>query len=405
MEFPENSDEIVLTLNSTETYFSRCVGYCHYHKVYLTQKQLKGKECLKKGCRHLERTGHQFWKEREAKRKHQKEAQFAVNAHIVPEKEPKTPVRMAQKPKRFVCLDLEMCDLTPSERKAAKGLPSEIIQIGAVMLDENYNCISQFSTLVKPIYGKVSEIIENLTGITNENLENADIFSTAIRKLYAWLGEANITTFCWSDSDYKQLYDETYVKAKNHSEYFDFYRTFVDLQKTFGILLNATQSVSLDSALKFSHLKFSGNRHSAISDAFNTARILHKICLQDKFNPKFEKIHKTTETFFTKSYEKSHSIEKDYTATFASFMPQELLEKFASDTQNEATAADSSEKTDGSGPKTGRIETKSHKKHNLNWLQKKFTCTNYGIRIRDWAIFSIKMRLTKDMETLSAQNE
>lgn len=80
--------------------------------------------------------------------------------------------------KRFVCLDLEMSELTEEQKQMICGLRNEIIQIGAVMLDENYNMISEFNTYVKPCYSSVTQSIKELTGITNERLENADDFIT-----------------------------------------------------------------------------------------------------------------------------------------------------------------------------------------------------------------------------------
>ena len=67
--------------------------------------------------------------------------------------------------KRFVCIDLEMSELTKKQRTLCKGLRNEVIQIGAVMLDENYNYISQFSSFVKPSFSNITPTIENLTGI------------------------------------------------------------------------------------------------------------------------------------------------------------------------------------------------------------------------------------------------
>lgn len=45
---------------------------------------------------------------------------------------------------KFVCVDLEMSKLNPSERRLVPSLRYEIIQLGAVLLDENYNLISLY---------------------------------------------------------------------------------------------------------------------------------------------------------------------------------------------------------------------------------------------------------------------
>ena len=52
---------------------NHCVGYCKFHKGYMTFKQIKKKECLQKQCSALERLPHQFWKQREIKKQNKKE--------------------------------------------------------------------------------------------------------------------------------------------------------------------------------------------------------------------------------------------------------------------------------------------------------------------------------------------
>ena len=48
--------------------------------------------------------------------------------------------------KRYVCLDLEMSEVTSKQRRYIGGLRNEIIQIGAVMLDEKYKIIGKLAT-------------------------------------------------------------------------------------------------------------------------------------------------------------------------------------------------------------------------------------------------------------------
>lgn len=253
--FPSDPMEICPCLYNTESYFCRCVGYCTFHKAYLTAKQLKIKNCLGKQCDALIRqTGHPFWIERELqkldKKLRKQEAATKLNGIS---RSPALPQKKAEpvvKKKRYICIDLEMNELTSKERKSVKGMAGEVIQIGAVMLDEDFNCISQFASYVKPVFSHITEEITKLTGISDETVAHADTFSTAFYKLYSWAGKDDITTFCWSDSDYKQLWNEIYVKAKNHDEYREFLKTFADLQLAFGKRLDAEKTLSLDTAEK-----------------------------------------------------------------------------------------------------------------------------------------------------------
>ncbi len=74
----------------------------------------------------------------------------------------------------YIVLDLEFNqDFSSLQRLDLKGNRSllEIIQIGAVKLDNNLNTIDSFNRYIKPsIYAKVSEFITELTGITTEQL-------------------------------------------------------------------------------------------------------------------------------------------------------------------------------------------------------------------------------------------
>ena len=65
---------------------------------------------------------------------------------------------------KYVVFDLEMCKI-PKHIKT-ENLHMEIIEIGAVLLDEAYKEVDSFKTYIKPEYGFVDNFIEKLTGIT-----------------------------------------------------------------------------------------------------------------------------------------------------------------------------------------------------------------------------------------------
>lgn len=57
------------SLYNTSISKRRCIGFCHLHHCYITATQLRQKECLKKQCNALERYEHEFWRQRELKKK------------------------------------------------------------------------------------------------------------------------------------------------------------------------------------------------------------------------------------------------------------------------------------------------------------------------------------------------
>ena len=295
--------------------------------------------------------------------------------------------------KRYICLDLEMCELTTNQRRTVKELRGEVIQIGAVMLDENLNYISEFSSLVKPEYGHISNEISALTGINDNMVEHADTFSTAFYKFFCWAGSDDITTFCWSNSDYKQLWNEIHIKAKNHDEYQEFLRTFVDLQAVLGKALSAKKAISLDVALKFCHLKFKGQRHSALFDAYNTARILFKMKHSGNLGNGWDYIASNTESEMCKNRIRNNSFDKDYTTSFASFISPALLEKFGYSDNNENHQETSI--NDFNLSQSVTMKNKGRK----DLLKKVFLCSRYGIKLSDWMKFSIRMSFVRDLKT------
>ncbi len=395
-EFPADSMEICPCLYNTESYFCRCVGYCTFHQAYLTARQLKTKNCLGKQCGALIRqTNHPFWLERSLLKmdKKLKKQEATARLHDISKKSLQSAKKTEPiiKKKRYICIDLEMNELTSKERKSVKGMAGEVIQIGAVILDENFNCISQFASYVKPVFSHITDEITKLTGISDETVANADTFSTAFYKLYCWAGKDDITTFCWSDSDYKQLWNEIYIKAKNHDEYREFLKTFADLQIAFGKKLGAEKTLSLDAAMKLCHLKFKGQRHNALADAFNTARILYKMQKVNKSSiENLPKLSTYTETVISKRFETSISKNYEFTASVASFITPELLAKFGYSEEKDVkkTEIPKKEKT---------IFSK--------FLSKKITCCKYGITPSKWLKFSVKVIFTKDMKIMKTGEE
>ncbi|MBO4639555.1 MAG: hypothetical protein J5710_07360 [Treponema sp.] len=389
-EFPTDPQAICQTLYNTESTCSKCIGYCTFHKGYITRKQLKTKQCLQKNCNALiKNTNHQFWIEREQKKEELKlkrieekriEEEKLSQFHLITENQKKKNIHIRNK--RFICLDLKTCKLTGKQKNIMKGgNPNEVIQIGAVMLDENLNYISQFSTFVKPVYGIISKDTVDNYEYYKDRLDHADTFSTAFYKLYTWAGsnQDDVTTLCWSNSVYTQLWDEIFIKAKNHDEYREFLKTFVDLQGMLGSALISKQQISFDTSLKYCHIKFDGLRDSALTYAINQARIFNKLIKHNKQNIDFNPLWKYTETNLSKVFYTANSHSNDFTSSFAAFMSKDLLQQF--------TQANESVET-----KTKTVAVNK----TPAYISKLFSCTKYGINVNTWLKFSTHMLFIRD---------
>ena len=122
---------------------------------------------------------------------------------------------------KYVIVDLEMNPVSneyPNERKVSR---LETIQIGAVLLDEKYQEIGSFVTLVKPEYNtRIQKRYEKLTGIKTSMVESAPHFKEALGMFFNWCGsiQDEVQIIQWSENDYLQFTRELQMKGISVSE-------------------------------------------------------------------------------------------------------------------------------------------------------------------------------------------
>lgn len=303
---------------------------------------------------------------------------------------PKASKKIKSSTKKYVCIDLEMTEFQSRRRSCIPGANGEVIQFGAVMLDENFNMISKFSSYVKPVYSSVTPAIHELTGITNKNLEDADDFITVFDKFTFWCGEGDIITFCWSRADHNQLWCELEAKGRHRYDLFACLKDFVDLQKIFGNLISSKVPVSLESAMKLLQMDYQGQVHTALSDSFNTARILHKLFCTDSLDFDIEYINPNEK----KEKTEYKAPKENYNCSFASFMSPELLEQFGwtydeeleEDCYEEYGMEEDTELLESS-PLLGLIDDKE-----INCL-----CAKYKIKVNNWLKLATDVIKTEEM--------
>lgn len=179
---------------------------------------------------------------------------------------------------RHIVIDLEMNKLAKQYKEERLILGREIIEIGAVVLDEWYQEIGSFKTLVKPQYNDVVEKgITKLTGITTEQVQNAPILEETIHIFFAWCHGMNdeIIIHEWSDADLEQITKEiTLKKIRLNEEDMNLLVGWSDFQKEYGEKLHLDNQVSLKNAVMYAGIDFEGHEHDALDDARNTAELL-----------------------------------------------------------------------------------------------------------------------------------
>lgn len=196
----------------------------------------------------------------------------------------------------YVVVDFEMNRIPKRHANVCKGLKNEIIEIGAVRLNENLEITDRFDIYVMPQFNRrITPIVTDITGITMKTLEdvNADIFSNAINKFVEWIGNEPVKFYSWSDTDRLQLFAEADLKLENKDEVLNHFRRWIDLQKIFTRLMKLSHPISLVNALGMTKEFFHGMEHSAGDDAENTAYLL--MLMKDK--ERFEKLKTSSVTY------------------------------------------------------------------------------------------------------------
>lgn len=112
----------------------------------------------------------------------------------------------------YLVIDLEMCNVPRDYRSRSYKYANETIQIGAVLLDEEFKRIGTLSQYVHPEHGVIDPFIQNLTGIRNSQVKKAPRIEEALLHMIDWIGDCEYKVYAWSGSDRAQLLHE--IKAK-----------------------------------------------------------------------------------------------------------------------------------------------------------------------------------------------
>lgn len=183
---------------------------------------------------------------------------------------------------KHVVVDLEMNPVSREFREVRRKLNEEVIEIGAVRLDENFQQEAEFQCYVKPEYGPIKKHITSLTGITQAMVADKKTYAACFQDFVDWVGEEETKIYSWSMSDIKQLRSECRYKLPDFDiEWLN--ARWVDLQQEFDDRLGLHNSLALKHALGAMDHKFEGTQHTALADAINTSAILTLMQDDEKF--------------------------------------------------------------------------------------------------------------------------
>lgn len=187
----------------------------------------------------------------------------------------------------YIVLDLEWNQSAKGKKYSLASMPFEIIQVGAVKLNDKFEAEGEFNRLIRPqIYPQLHSVCGEVTGITQEMLLSGEHFVDVAEDFLEWCGKDYI--FCtWGSTDLVEL-----QRNMNHyglENVFPMPFLYYDVQKLYSLcFLNGKDRPALQTAIEELGLQENEQYHTAIADAKYTAKIMK--CLEFSKVEKFYSI-------------------------------------------------------------------------------------------------------------------
>ena len=180
----------------------------------------------------------------------------------------------------YVVMDLEWNQ--PATRYRAERndvrLQGEIVEIGAVRVDEKMEILDRYCSFIKPeCYQKMNRNVTELTDITDEMLAGARPFREVMAEFPQWCGEDAFLT--WSENDIIMIEDNMLF----HGMSIDGLPRCYDMQLLFDDQITRE---GRSFALSYAMWKFEirpQRSHDALNDAINTVEVLKRLDLSEGF--------------------------------------------------------------------------------------------------------------------------
>lgn len=175
-----------------------------------------------------------------------------------------------------IVFDLEWNQSPGGKKYANSRLPFEIIEIGALKLNEAGETVDSFHRLIKPqVYNWIHDSIHEVIHVDYKDLAKGIPFPQAAREFIEWCGP-EFSFFTWGNQDVMEL--------QRNMKYYEILSllpgpvTYYDVQKLFGICYeDQKKRRSLEYAIDRLEIEKNQGFHRALADAYYTAEVLKKI--------------------------------------------------------------------------------------------------------------------------------
>lgn len=186
----------------------------------------------------------------------------------------------------FIVIDLEFNNLEGihryypnifAEKPELKSLEldNEIIEIGAIKLDNYMKPLKEFKAYIKPeVIPILNPKISEITNITEDDLKDGLTFEEGIEKLQELIDEGDIIC-SWAKDDIIEIINNAVFFKYNNLNWL---KNYLDLQEYSTKILGKKKSLSLKSALDELKIKVDNNKlHDALNDAVYTSEVFKRI--------------------------------------------------------------------------------------------------------------------------------
>jgi inhibitor of KinA sporulation pathway (predicted exonuclease) len=152
---------------------------------------------------------------------------------------------------------------------------NETIEIGAVLVNDKKQIISDFEQFVRPLMNPIlSDFCKQLTSITQEQVDKAPYFYEAIDNFKNWINSHDEQFLLCSWGYYDKLQFEQ--DCKLHGLETDWLANHINLKHQYAQILNLRRAIGMKNTLLNEKMILSGTHHRGIDDARNITKIFLK---------------------------------------------------------------------------------------------------------------------------------
>lgn len=171
----------------------------------------------------------------------------------------------------YIVFDLEWNQSSTVEG-TNPAIPFEVIEIGAVKLNEDKVMIDEFSALIKPVvYSTMHYMTGKLVHIKMAELKHERPFAEVMKEFLEWCGEDYVFG-TWGPLDLTEL--QRNMAYFGFKPFMDGPLLFYDIQKLFAIEYDeGRERRSLENAIDYLCIEKDIPFHRAFSDAYYTAKV------------------------------------------------------------------------------------------------------------------------------------